>query len=253
MKRARRIAASLDSPAVTDLEQEPGAARRAPAWSSPTYAVRAPLATWLQAEAKAAHERYGSYRVLDIGCGEKPYEPFFAPYASEYVGVDVVDNPHADLTGSIEALPVEDGSFQLVLCSQVLEHCEDPAAGVREIRRVLAPGGCALSSTHGVFVYHPAPHDRWRWTHEGLRYLFEQHAEWSELEVTPASGTSACVAMLLAFYLDLLVKRAHVRFVGRPFIAALNRAAAALDARVGLLHDPVPGALFANLHVRAIA
>jgi SAM-dependent methyltransferase len=245
--------ASLDSPAVTDLDQEPGAARRAPSLTSPTYAVRAPLADWLRAEAEATFKRIGRYRVLDVGCGDKPYQPFFAGYASEYVGVDVVDNPHAELNGAIEALPVADGSFDLILCSQVLEHCDDPAQAVRELRRVVAPGGVVLASTHGVYVYHPTPHDRWRWTHEGLEYLFAQHADWRALSVTPASGTSACLAMLLAVYVDILLKRAHLRILGRPLIALLNRVARALDARVALLHDPLPGALFANLHVRAEA
>jgi len=253
MRSARRTAASLECSALTDLDQESGAARRAPSWTSPTYAVRAPLATWFQAEAEAAHTRYGSYRLLDIGCGDKPYEPFFAPHVSEYVGCDVVDNPHAQLKGPIEALPAEDASFDVVLCSQVLEHCEDPAAAVRELRRVVKPGGTVLASTHGVYVYHPSPHDRWRWTHEGLAYLFEQHADWSSLSVTPASGTGACVAMVLSVYLDLLVKRARVRALGKPFIAGMNRLAAALDRRVPMLSDPIPGALFANLHVKAVA
>ena len=51
------------------------------------------------------------YRVLDVGCGPKPYYPFFAERASEYVGVDVVENPAAELRGSVEELPVEDASF----------------------------------------------------------------------------------------------------------------------------------------------
>ena len=49
-----------------------------------------------------------------------------SPVAAEYVGVDVVENPAADLQGAVESLPVEDGSFDLVLCVQVLEHTDDP-------------------------------------------------------------------------------------------------------------------------------
>src|SRR5207249_3560370 len=118
----------------------PGELRRNPPASSPTFAVRAPLAAWLRRQADA---RSAPYRVLDVGCGVKPYYPFFRPYASEYVGVDVVENPAADLQGAVESLPAEDGSFDLVLCIQVLEHAEDPAQGVRELRRVVAPGGPA--------------------------------------------------------------------------------------------------------------
>ncbi len=191
--------------------------------------------------------------MLDVGCGVKPYEPFFAPHVSEYVGVDVVATPYADLVGAVEQLPVPDASFDLVLCNQVLEHCDDPAAAVGELRRVLAPGGRALASTHGVYVYHPSPHDRWRWTHEGLAELFRANAEWSAVTVEPSSGTTACVAMIVGFYVDLVCKRLRLRALGRPPIAALNRAAAAIDRRVPALHEPIPGALFANFHVTAEA
>jgi SAM-dependent methyltransferase len=95
--------------------------------------------------------------VLDVGCGVKPYYPWFEPYVSEYVGLDIGGNPNAELEGTIESIPAEDASFDLVLCTQVLEHCDDPAQGVRELRRVTKPGGKGACSTHGVMVYHPAP------------------------------------------------------------------------------------------------
>ena len=67
----------------------PGEERRKPRRSSPTWLVRHALAGWLAAEAEAAYERHGRYRVLDVGCGPKPYYPFFAEWADDYVGVDV--------------------------------------------------------------------------------------------------------------------------------------------------------------------
>src|SRR5207249_3341124 len=100
----------------------PAAGRRRPARTSPLYAVRAPLARWLWEEAEAAAARHpDGYRVLDVGCGVKPYYPFFAAGASEFVGVDVA-NPAADVEGTAERLPLPDGEFDVVLCTQVLEH-----------------------------------------------------------------------------------------------------------------------------------
>jgi SAM-dependent methyltransferase len=221
---------------------------------SPTYAVRAPLAAWLRAEAAAADRRLpDGYRVLDVGCGAKPYHPFFAARAREYVGVDAVDNPVADVRGQVESLPLPDASYDLVLCLQVLEHAEDPAKGVRELRRVLAPGGRVLASTHGVQMYHPAPLDLWRWTHAGLERLFSENGDWISLTVFPGSGTAACLGMLLSTYLDLLARRAHVAPLGRALVAGLNTAAGAVDRRVPALREPRPGALFANYHVTAVA
>lgn len=223
----------------------PGEERRQPPLSSPTWVVRSPLAAWLQAQAIEAGT---GYRVLDVGCGVKPYYPFFAERASEYVGVDVVENPAAELRGSVEELPVPDGSFDLVLCTQVLEHCDDPAQAVRELRRVTAPGGRVLASTHGVQVYHPSPQDYWRWTHEGLRRLFEQSAEWSSVTVAPGAGTASTLAMLVGTYVEIALRRTPL---ARPPVWLLNRAGAALDRRVPSLGQPLPGSLSANFHVVA--
>lgn len=222
-------------------------------WSSPTRAVRAPLAAWLQDEARRAGGRYGRYRLLDVGCGSKPYYPFFEQFVSEYVGVDVVENPSAELLGPIEALPVPDASFDVVLCSQVLEHCDDPAQAVRELRRVTRPGGRVLASTHGVQVYHPSPVDLWRWTHAGLERLFTRSAAWSSVTVRPSSGTAACLGMLVSIYIDLVSRRAHAAPVGRALVTGINRAAAGLDGRSAELREVRAGALIANYHVVAEA
>src|SRR3954471_22821133 len=127
-------------PTADQLANWPGAERRDPPRSSPTWVVRHALAAWLRAQASDL-ERGDGVRVLDVGCGVKPYFPFFAKAASDYIGVDVVENPAAELLGPVEALPVPDASFDVVLCTQVLEHCDDPAQAVRELRRVTAPGG----------------------------------------------------------------------------------------------------------------
>jgi SAM-dependent methyltransferase len=231
----------------------PGAERRDPPLASPTYAVRAPLAAWLREEAARAGRDFGRVRVLDVGCGPKPYRPFFEPYASEYVGVDV-DDPAAELTGPVEALPVPDRSFEIVLCTQVLEHALDPQRAVSELSRVVAPGGRVLASTHGVQVYHPSPEDLWRWTHAGLERLFTEHGDWKTVTVRPGAGTTACVGMVLSIYVDLFVrKRLRAAWASGALIAAVNRAAAALDARSAELREPRPGALFANYHVVAEA
>jgi SAM-dependent methyltransferase len=213
----------------------------------PGWSIRMPLAAWLRSEGVLAAGK----RVLDVGCGVKPYYPFFAS-ASEYVGVDVQENRYADLHGAIEHLPVADGSFDIVLCTQVLEHVDDPAAAVRELHRVTAPGGRVLASTHGVMLYHPNPQDHWRWTHTGLEKLFRDNGDWASVDVAPGAGTAATLGLLLGNFLHLLAKRRGVPWLARPVIAGVNGAAGAIDARVAILRAKQPGALFANLHVTAV-
>jgi len=233
---------------VRDAETTwPGRSQREPKRSQPGWSIRQPLADWLRREGANAAGK----RVLDVGCGDEPYRPFFAG-AAEYVGVDVQENTHADLHGAAEELPVPDASFDVVLCTQVLEHANDPVRAVRELSRVTAPGGRVLASTHGTMVYHPNPVDYWRWTHTGLERLFAENGDWAAVDVAPGAGTAAGLTMLNARVLHLLAKRAGLAFAAGPLIAAMNRLAAELDARVPALREKRPGALFANFHVTAV-
>jgi len=238
---------------VPALDDSPGRGRREPAPGTPTRAILEPLSDWLRAEARAAHAARGPYRLLDVGCGVKPYYPWFEPYVSEYVGLDFESNADAELHGRIEAIPAPDASFDVVLCTQVLEHCDDPPQAIRELRRVVAPGGRVLLSTHGVQVYHPAPHDLWRWTHEGLERLFLTNGSWSSVTVRPSAGTAATLALLLSIYVDLAARHAHAAPLGRLVVRALQAAGRAVDARSARLREPGPGTLHANYHVTAVA
>ena len=228
-------------------EPWPGANRRNPRRSSSTWVVRSALVRWLGAQIEELQRR-APLRILDVGCGVKPYYPFFAPIASEYVGVDVVENPIADLVGAVEHLPVDDASFDVVLCTQVLEHSDDPAQAVRELRRVTRPGGRVLASTHGVQWYHPSPTDHWRWTHTGLRLLFERNGGWSSLSIEPAAGTGSTLAMLIANYVEAGLGESPL---GRGAVWALHRAGEAADASHPKLRDARQGSLIANYHVVA--
>src|SRR5436305_15166518 len=192
-----------------------------PSRTSVQYAVRKPLVDWLRAQ------RFDGMRVLDVGCGDRPYDALFP--GAEIVGFDVPANPRADVHGTIDAIPVPDGSFDVVLCLQVLEHVPDPAAAVRELRRVVKPGGRVLLSTHGVYPFHPNPDDLWRWTQQGLERLFLTNAEWASVSVRPGAGTAATLAMINGHLMDLLAKRLHVRFLAVPFVAFGNAVGEALD------------------------
>ena len=108
-------------------------------------------------------------RVLDYGCADTPYRHLF-PAGAEYLAADLPGNPRATLEISPDGkAPVPDGSVDVVLSTQVLEHVVDPALYLSECCRVLRPGGQLLLSTHGIMVYHPDPDDYWRWTCAGLQ------------------------------------------------------------------------------------
>ena len=228
------------------FESWPGDDRRHPSRGTQSWSIRDPLSRWLETEGKAA----AGLRVLDVGCGVKPYLPYFAT-AREYIGVDIAQTEYADLVGSIEQLPVADASFDVVLCIQVLEHVDDPSQGIRELHRVTRPGGRVLLSTHGTHAFHPSPADYWRWTHTGLERLFEASGLWRSVSVTPGAGTCACLGMLIANYVDLATKRIHAVWLGSLGIRAVNRIAGWIDRLAPSLGELRPGTLAANYHVVA--
>lgn len=98
--------------------------------------------------------------VLDIGCGSgNSYARAVARGARSYVGVDVSDAAvEAARASGLDArviddaaeLPFEDGSFDVVLCVEVLEHLFSPDRAAAEIRRVLRPGGRLVASSPNV-------------------------------------------------------------------------------------------------------
>jgi SAM-dependent methyltransferase len=142
-------------------------------------------------------------RVLDYGCAEQPYRHFFASSVA-LVGADLPGNPDADIAIAGDGtIPVDDGTFDAVLSTQVLEHVADPAIYLEECRRVLRPGGRLLLSTHGLMVYHPDPVDYWRWTGAGL----EQIVTAAGMRLVHREGIMGLGAVGLQFVQDSMYHR----------------------------------------------
>jgi len=111
----------------------------------------------------------GGERLLDYGCGNKPYRELFGEKFARHIGADIEGNADADLVlGDEGRVPAADESFDGVLSSQVLEHVAAPRLYLSEALRVLRPGGSLILSTHGIWPFHPDPTDFWRWTKDGL-------------------------------------------------------------------------------------
>ncbi|GHC76938.1 bifunctional 2-polyprenyl-6-hydroxyphenol methylase/3-demethylubiquinol 3-O-methyltransferase UbiG [Streptomyces flavofungini] len=100
-------------------------------------------------------------RVLDVGCGGGYTTEFLHSRGCRVYGLDVSERliasarKHAEetgrgieyTTGSSDALPYPDASFDVITCLDVLEHVQNPAQAVQEIHRVLTPGGIFLYDT----------------------------------------------------------------------------------------------------------
>ena len=148
--------------------------------------------------------RYLKGRLIDVGCGTKQYEGCLGEGITEHLGLDRMESPHGlqkvDLIGTAYDIPVEDNSFDSILCTEVLEHLEEPSRALTECRRALKPGGYALFTSPFIWHLHEEPRDFYRYSEHGLRYLFETN-DFEVVEITPLNGFWATFGQLLVYKL----------------------------------------------------
>ena len=129
--------------------------------------------------------------LLDVGCGPGTITADLARRipGGSVIGIDlppdVVDAAQRELgaanlrfeVGDVYALHFADGSFDLVFAHQVLQHLSDPVAALREMLRVLRPGGhvAVRDSDYGAFVWSPSDPRLSRWM-EIYHQLTERNA-----------------------------------------------------------------------------
>lgn len=120
-----------------------------------------------------------SGRMMDFGCGSKPYKPLLK--VDEYVGVDFVneghphDNEQIDVFYDGKSIPLPNEAFDSVLTSEVFEHIFNLEDILDELHRVLKPGGRMLITCPFVWKEHELPNDYARYTHFALKHLLEKH------------------------------------------------------------------------------
>lgn len=114
--------------------------------------------------------------VLDAGAGDAPYRPLFAHARYESADFEMVDKPYAKTTYVCDlcAIPVQDARFDAIIFNQVMEHLPDPAAALRELHRVLKPGGRMIATAPLFYEEHEVPYDFYRYTQFGWRHLMAQ-------------------------------------------------------------------------------
>ena len=143
-------------------------------------------------------------RLLDIGCGSKPYRDLLAPFVEEHVGVDhpgtLHDRSRVDIVSGCYSIPVEDQSFDSALCTAVLEHVEEPELALRECHRALKESGVAIYTVPFIWHLHEEPRDFYRFTKYSLRYLFEKTG-FEIVELRALSGFWVTFGQLLVYNL----------------------------------------------------
>lgn len=136
-------------------------------------------------------------RVIDVGAGDAPYRELFADQV--YVTLDHAESQHTgrvDIVAGAEAIPVQDDSFDAVLCTQILEHVPEPLIVLRELHRVLRAGGVIIATVPFVWEEHELPHDYYRYSRAGIDRLLER-AGFQEIAVRPRTDCFTTIAQLV--------------------------------------------------------
>ena len=151
-------------------------------------------------------EKYAHGKVIDIGCGEMPYRDVVLGRGLQYDSIDV-ERRHPDVRfiGDIENMDVlGNESYDTVLCLQVLEHVAHPFKVVREIHRILRPGGTLILSVPHLSRLHEEPRDFFRYTKHALRSMFEESG-YEVVEITHHGGLFCFLGHQLSTMLVLAV------------------------------------------------
>jgi SAM-dependent methyltransferase len=96
---------------------------------------------------------------------------------------------------------IDDNLFDVVFCTEVLEHVSNPFNAVNELLRITKKGGVVVTSTPFNFRIHGPLPDNWRFTEHGLRELFKN---FSEVNITPLNDDDR---FLMPIHYTLIAKK----------------------------------------------
>lgn len=160
-----------------------------------------------------SNAKYASGKLIDVGCGTKPYESLFSPFVDSYFGVDypqtMVSNygaqTKADLFADCSETELPDCSFDTLLSTQVIEHIYDTKKFINECYRILASGGIGIFTIPFVWQCHSEPYDFYRFTKYSIKRLFSE----SGFEVLKIENLEGAYATLIQTKIVSLLGREH--------------------------------------------
>ncbi|HRJ07174.1 MAG TPA: class I SAM-dependent methyltransferase [Prosthecobacter sp.] len=165
-------------------------------------------------------------KVLDAGSGKLPEQYLRGEILDTGATLHTCDlnfGPGVDYEADVSAMPFDDGCYDIVLNTQVLEHVKDPGRVCKELARVLKPGGLLFLTTPQSSPLHNLPWNFFNFTNLGLGLLMDA-AGLERVKVQPQGGHFA----LLAFELHWTVREIRRSSMPPLLKAPLQLAAQAL-------------------------
>lgn len=172
--------------------------------------------------------------VLDLGAGSGNSFKKFLPFDAELIVTDLQEGEGIKVVDLNKSLPFEDNSIDVATLFFALYILEDSAQTLREIKRVLKPGGKLYIATPLIAPEIPEPHDYCRLTYEGLERLF-MSVGYSKYTIERSGGRATSAAIILhPFFLFNVI-----RFFVFSFCLCIDRITQKRD-----VHHPVPHTYF---------
>lgn len=221
----------------TNTEREKGVARLT--YESISIMNQHYIGTYFLKEDIERSVSFAKGKLLDVGCGNKPYLRLFQKQVSEYVGCDIIQSSDnvVDYLCPANELCFDDESFDTIFSTQVIEHVEDHNGMVKESFRVLKKGGYAIFTGPFAWELHEEPYDFFRFSKHGLKYLFEKHG-FEIIEIKSNGGKWAAIFQLFLNVLystrpyktfrSRIIKWIFIRF---RFVVLYNKFSIWLDKR----------------------
>ncbi len=161
-------------------------------------------------------------KVLDLACGVMPYKKFLEnDLIEEYISVDLEPTEyHHDVKPDYywdgKTIPLEDNSVNFVIATEFLEHYFETGHILKEIKRILKPGGVFFFTVPSVWLIHEAPYDYHRFTPFALEEHFKK-TEFTSWEIKPLGGFHYHLALSFALWNDFTVPRKYKKII-KPFL-----------------------------------
>jgi len=170
--------------------------------------------------------------VLDAGAGGRPYMSLFdhARYQScEYKGTYEKVQEDASIKHTfycdLETIPVEDNTYDAIVCNQVLEHVKRPNNVIQEFHRILKPNGQLFISVPQCYGSHMIPYNYFNFISYGLIFLLEE-AGFRNISIKPLGGIFSLLGTVILRGYDTLLSRVHpsIRPLVLPFHVVIRLA-----------------------------
>jgi ubiquinone/menaquinone biosynthesis C-methylase UbiE len=162
--------------------------------SNPNYLVY----LYFHRELYNAIQHYSKGRLLDIGCGNKPYQSWTKDRVSEYLGCDIVQSSSnkVDILCEANNIPLENNNFETIISTQAIEHIEDYQGMINEAHRLLKSGGYFILSGPSYWHLHEEPYDFYRFTKYGFKYVLEKSG-FKVVDIKENGGAWATLGLMI--------------------------------------------------------